>query len=173
MGKSKACVASEARGWRLLSEHHAPNFMPCLSFSSPHQSRAAEEQELLSVTWGLIGPLIPYQICAHFSSSELTEWPCNVIESKHSVKVWHIADLWKSHPSLSNGFYVCGQWGMYWSHHCRKDVTVTRYERKSIKWPINEKNNRCKGEGNLKPNHTVQSNKGFHEKDKGQRVSHH
>lgn len=120
MGKSKARVASEARGWRLLSERHAADFMPCLSFSLRFiKAQQRRNMSCYPLPEGLIGPLFPYQICAHFSGSVPTEWPRNVIVSKYSVEVWHVASLLKNHPSISDGFwaagrYVWGQCSMHW-----------------------------------------------------------
>lgn len=103
-GKIKGlwCVWSqrvEAAKWTPCSGFHAMSTF----LSPPHQSGAAQEHELLSVTWGLIGPLIPYQMCAHFSGSEPAECPCSVTVSKHSVDAWHTPEPFKSQPSFSDG----------------------------------------------------------------------
>lgn len=79
----------EAAKWTLRSGFNVMSVF----LSSHHQSREVEEHELLCTTWGLIGPLIPYQVRAHFSSSELTEWPSNVIVSKRSVEALDVPGL--------------------------------------------------------------------------------
>lgn len=63
-----------------------------------------EESELLPVTWGLIGPLIPYQICLHFIASELTESSHSIIVLNRTAEIRDIVDLLKVISSFIVGF---------------------------------------------------------------------